>query len=66
MAASGKTTADPRTAIHSHKGGRTQRTTVRITPEVQAALAEIKAKHGLSAADLLEWATGEWLKKLRD
>lgn len=38
--------------IKPHKGGRTERTEVRMTPETKALLKQLK----LSAADLLEKA----------
>ena len=45
--------------IKPHKGGRTERTEVRMTPETKALLKQLK----LSAADLLEKAVREEAKE---
>ncbi len=47
--------------IRAHKGGRTARIELTLTPEGKSKLILLKKKHGVSASDLVEG----WIKKAK-
>lgn len=49
-----ETTGGRKPPITPHKGGRTARIDIRVTPEVKELAARLAAKRGCSVADLIE------------
>jgi len=56
----------PRRKITPHKGGRTARITVRLTPEHRAALDAMARLDGVTTADVIERLIARELRRRRD